>query len=190
MDQFLYNSIHSKQMKSFIIGSLLVLAFACSTATSQAQTAAALKLGFVDYETIAQQMPEFKDIDARLKSAQKRYEDSLKAMQTEFQEKAETYQKQQGLMNAETKAQEEAKLGAIRERYLQFQQDALGPQGALAQLRAQLLQPLQEKIKGAIERVAKDDKLSAVMETAALAYFDKKLDITYKVLDYLRRGEK
>jgi outer membrane protein len=177
-------------MKSFFIGSLLILAFVCTPARSQAQSAAALKLGFVDFETIAQQMPEFKDIDARLKGEQKRYEDSLKAMQTEFQEKAENYQKQQGLMNADTKSAEEAKLNAIRERYLQFQQEALGPQGALAQLRAQLIQPLQAKIKEAIERVAKDDKLAAVMETSALAYYDKKLDITYKVLDYLRRGEK
>jgi outer membrane protein len=176
-------------MKSFVIAPLLVIAFVALTASAGAQTAP-IKLGFIDTEVIVQQLPEFKDIDAQLKKEQGRYEDSLKAMQADFQSKAESYQKQQGLMNAETKAQEEAKLNAIRDRYAQFQQEALGPQGALAQLRVKLIQPVQEKVKSAIERVAKDDKLSAVMETGTMAYYDKKLDITYKVLDYLHRGDK
>ena len=58
----------------------------------------------------------------------------------------------------------------------------------LAQRQAELIQPIREKVRAAIEKVAKDEKLSAVMENSVLIYFDSKLDITYKVLDNIRRG--
>ncbi|MGZ8510012.1 MAG: OmpH family outer membrane protein [Chitinophagaceae bacterium] len=52
-----------------------------------------------------------------------------------------------------------------------------------------MLLPVNEKVRAAIEKVAKDEKLSAVMETGMMVYYDKKLDITFNVLAYLRRAE-
>lgn len=176
-------------MNAFLNGLTIILFFSIMTLSASAQ-ATALKIGFVDSETIIQQLPEFKSIEAQLTGARKGFEDSLRVMQTEFQTKLDAYQKQQGLMNAETKAQEEAKLGAIRDRFLQYQQETMGAQGAYAQLQQRLLQPIKEKVTAAIEKVAKDEKISAVMETGLTIYYDKKLDITFNVLAYLRRAEK
>jgi Skp family chaperone for outer membrane proteins len=66
----------------------------------------------------------------------------------------------------------------------------MGNQGAYAQLQQRLLQPIKEKVTAAIEKVAKDEKISAVMETGLTIYYDKKLDITFNVLAYLRRADK
>jgi outer membrane protein len=178
-------------MKSFFVQSCLVLALLAIAPELHAQgAAAAMKLGFVNSEEIVQQLPDFKNVEAQLKSAQKTYEDTLRAMQVEFQTRYDAYQKQQSLMNAETKAQEETRLNALRERFAAYQQATLGQGGAYQQLQVQLLQPIKEKVAAAVEKVAKDEKMSAVMETGLTIYYDKKLDITFKVLDYLRRGEK
>ena len=172
-------------MNAFIHASALTLGLlflALCSANAQ------VKLGFVNTETIVQQMPEFKDIDAKLKTLQSAYQDTLRAMEINFKTRSEAYQKQQSMMTADARAKEEEQLRGIAEQYQQYQQDRFGPQGVLAQRQAELIQPIREKVRAAIEKVAKDEKLSAVMENSVLIYFDSKLDITYKVLDNIRRG--
>ncbi len=148
------------------------------------------KLGFVSTDLIIQQMPELKDIDAKLKSFQSSIQDTLRAMEINYKNQLEVYEKQKGNMNPEAKAKSEEQIRAIAEQYQQYQQDRLGPQGVLAQRQAQLLQPVKDKVRMAIEKVAKDESLSGVMEIGVMLYYDKKLEITYKVLDYINRGGK
>ncbi len=185
MRQFTFQLLTLKHMKAFArlgLFAVLLCVGGFSTAVSQ------VKMGFVDTDVIIQQMPEFKDIENRLKVLQESYVDTLRAMEANYKAKVETYQRQQAMLNAEAKAVEENQIKAIGEQYLQFQQDRLGPQGKLAQYQSQLLDPIKVKVKNAIEKVSKDEKLTAVMDKAMLIYFDAKLDITFKVLDYLRRG--
>jgi outer membrane protein len=174
-------------MKAFITGALLIVAAALIPSIASAQQNP-VKLGFVDFDVIIQQMPEFKQVESQLKDLQKQYEDTLKTIQSNFQEKLDAYQKQQSLMNPDTRAKEEANINAIREQFLQYQQDHFGQQGIFAQKQAQMLQPLRDKVRAAIEQVAKEQKLTAVVETGVVIYYDKKLEITYKVLDALNKA--
>ena len=147
-------------MNAFIRASALTLGLlflALCSANAQ------VKLGFVNTETIVQQMPEFKDIDAKLKTLQSAYQDTLRAMEINFKTRSEAYQKQQSMMTADARAKEEEQLRGIAEQYQQYQQDRFGPQGVLAQRQAELIQPIREKVRAAIEKVAKDEKLSAVI---------------------------
>ena len=172
------------RMKTFFGGALFVLVLFLASNTASAQ----VKLGFVDTETILQQMPEFKQIEQRLRGLQQSCEDTIRTMQTDFQGRLENYQKQRELMNPATRAQEESTLGNLRDQIIAYQQTHLGQQGTLFQLQAQLVQPIREKVRSAIEKVAKDQKLSAVMENQFLIYYDKKMDITYKVMELLSNG--
>jgi len=149
---------------------------------------AQMKFGFVSTEKILGGMPEMKDVQTKLESLQKSFTDTLGAIEKNFNARVETYQKQQAMMTAEAKQKEEEALKAMETQYQQYYQDRLGPQGQLAQARGRLMQPVTDKVKTAIEKVAKDEKLSGVMEDQLLIYVDGKLDITYKVLDYLKRG--
>ena len=81
---------------------------------------AQVKLGFVNTETIVQQMPEFKDIDAKLKTLQSAYQDTLRAMEINFKTRSEAYQKQQSMMTADARAKEEEQLRGIAEQYQQY----------------------------------------------------------------------
>ena len=171
-------------MKKVIGGLFVLLSLLSISSTASAQ----LKIGFVDFDVILQQMPEFKAVEQRLRAVQQSYTDTLRGMEAEFQTKLDTYQKQRELMNPATRAQEEATLGALRDQILQYQQMHLGQQGTLFQMQAQLVQPIREKVRVAVERVAKEQKLSAVMENGLMVYYDKKMDITYKVMEILNRG--
>ena len=172
-------------MKAFVrLGLLMVLLCTGSLTTAFSQ----VKLAFVDTEVIIQQLPEFKDVETRLQTLQKSYVDTLQALESNYKSKVESYQRQQAMLNAEARANEEAQLKGMGEQYMAYQQDRLGPQGKLAQFQSQLLEPIKQKVRSAIEKVAKDEKATAVMDKAMLIYFDSKLDITFKVLDYLRRG--
>jgi outer membrane protein len=166
------------------VSALAFIALFVALGSAQAQ----VKLGFVNTETIVQQMPEFKDIDAKLRTIQSAYADTLRAMEINYKTRLEAYQKQQSMMTADARTKEEDQLRGIAEQYQQYQQDRLGPQGKLAQRQAEFIQPIRDKVRAAIEKVARDEKLSGVMENSVMIYFDSKLDITYKVLDNLRRG--
>jgi outer membrane protein len=170
--------------RTIFLLSVTVAAFLATVGSLSAQT----KIGIVDVEKIIQQMPEMKGVEAKLKAMKGAYEDTLRAIQANFQAKLESYQKQQGMLSPEAKQKEEGDLQNLRDQFLQYQQDRLGQGGALVQMQETLIQPIRERVKGAIDRVAKDEKLQAVFDKAMLAYSDPKLEITFKVLDYLNRG--
>jgi len=172
-------------MKAFVRRGLVAALFiAGALSTSNAQ----VKLGFVDTEVIIQQLPEFKDIQSKLQDREKAYVDTLQAMEKNYRSRVEAYQKQQSMLNPDAKAKEEQELQGIVSQYQQYQQERLGPQGDLARYQSELLEPVKLRVRGAIERVAKDEKITAVMDKAMVIYFDAKNDITFKVLDNLKRG--
>lgn len=175
------------QIRTTVAMALVVIA-ATTIVPTQAQAQNSVKIGIVNFDEIISRLPEFKQIEAQLQGLQQRYMDTLRAMQTELQGMADAYQKQQALMNAETKAAEEQKIMGYRDNLLKYQQERLGQGGAFAQAQAQMLQPVRDKVRGAIERVAKSEKLTLVLESNTTIYFDEKTEITFKVLDYLKRG--
>ena len=178
---------HSRfQFRSTLVAAMLVVAaIIAGSAEASAQN---VKVGVVNFDEIISKLPEFKTIEGQLQALQTRYMDTLRTMQTNLQGMADAYQKQQALMNADTKAAEEQKIMAAREDLLRFQQERLGQGGTFYQIQAQLLQPMRDKVRGAIERVAKSEKITLVLESNTTVYFDDKSDITFKVLDFLKRG--
>lgn len=176
-------------MKAFIrvavIGALFVVA-------GYSHASAQLKIGVVVSETILDALPEFKQAQARIEAAQKAYVDTLQAAKSELQQQFEQFQQQAGTLNAETKKQEQTRLTQTDQRIQEYQNYHLGAQGTVAQLQNELLQPIRARVLAAIEAIAKQQKLDAVMEKAqgGFLYVDPKIDITFKVLDHLQSGGK
>jgi Skp family chaperone for outer membrane proteins len=58
--------------------------------------------------------------------------------------------------------------------------------------REEFLEPIRKKMKEAIESVAKEEKISLVLNkvTDTVLYAEDQLDITFKVLDRIKRGKK
>lgn len=172
-------------MKSFIRTVILAAAVAV---IGYSQADAQVKVGVVNSETIIEQMPEFKAIDAQVKALQKAYQDTMQMAKTQFDQQVQQFQQQQGVMDAAAKAKEEERLLGLQQQILGYQEAHLGAQGTVARKQAELVIPVRERVIAAIKAVAQKEKLDAVMEQGGFLYVDTKLDITFKVLDYLRRG--
>lgn len=172
-------------MRKLIFGIFALLLL--TSVNSQAQQ---LKIGIVNLETIITEMPAAKDADKMLKDLTKQYQDSLIAMRTEFEQKIQDYQKQQSMMTPDAQQAEESKLQELQTRIYQFQESKFGQQGELVVKREQLLAPIRDQVQEAIDKVAKAEGLNLVFDetAAAVLYSEDKFDITFRVLDELKRG--
>lgn len=174
-------------MKNFKL-LLIVLIFGAYGFT-YAQT---LKVGVANLQMVVEQLPDAKKIDSQIKEIATKYQDSLLKMQGDLESQFKTYQKQKSMMSQDQQLKTEQDLQTLNQEVLQFQQQKFGQQGELQMKRLELLQPLRNKIKEAIDKVATAEKISLVLDssTESVLYTDDSLDITFKVLDMLKRGNK
>lgn len=174
------------------LGKALLCAFFVLAASQSAAFSQTLKIGIVDSEIILKQLPEAKDADTRLNEIITKYRDTLNLMEKDFTDGLASYEKQKGMMTPDAKTKEEERLMGIRQRYAQYQEEKFGAQGEVAQIREKYLSPLRSKIDEAIKAVAKEESLSLVMDKASpgILYVEEKYDVTFKVLDRMKRGNK
>lgn len=153
------------------------------------------KIAFVNSEKILAELPEAQQIRKELESKVKQYQDSLEQMGREFQEQYDNYQKKQALLDPKAKADLEKSLQEMQLRIREFQYQKFDTrEGEISQLRERLFAPLQEKVLNVIAQVAREDGFVYVldkMENATIVlYADPKYDLTFKVIDRLKRGGK
>lgn len=179
-------------MKKIIITSISILFFAVSFNLSAlfAQQTAPLKIGIVDIETILKEMPEAVEADKKLKEIGTKWQDTLLAMKKDFDDKVAQYQKQKSLKTTDQQQKEEESLQNLQMQMMQYQEMKFGQSGELNITREKFLDPIRNKVRAAIQKVSKDEKISLVLDktSTAVLYFDDKFDLTFKVLDTIKRG--
>ncbi len=171
------------------VGLLLTAFSVAGLGVSQASAQASGKIGYVDSDTIAEQLPEYQDVQKTLAALQQAAEAEFKTKQDAYQKDVEAFQQQSATMSdaakqarVQTLTQAEEALGAFGQ---QKQQE-------LAQKREELAKPLLDRINAAISTVAKAQGYTLVFnktqDSPVLLYADAGGDLTFKVLDQLRRG--
>jgi outer membrane protein len=167
----------------------LLLAVALLVPSVQAQQ----KIGYVNSSKIFQELPAAQDAQRRIDAMGKPIQDSLEAMQKELAGRYEEYQKKEALMTESSKKGEQQKLIEMERRMNEYRVQKLGNDGELARETEKVLTPLRERIKSAISAVAKEEKYSFVFDKTEsiqiLLYGDPAHDITFKVIDRLKRGK-
>ncbi len=151
------------------------------------------RLAYVDSEKIINDLPEAQTAQKELEAVFKGWQDELQKMGDDLQKGLEEYQKKQALMQPAAKETEEKRLTDLQQRAREFQAQKFGQGGEAQQLRDKKLAPIRERILRNIETVAKEEGFNFVFDKAndiLLLYADAKFDLTYKVLDRLKRGSK
>ncbi len=151
-----------------------------------------MKFGVVDTRKILEQMPEVKEAEEKLREVGTKFKDTLDTIQKDYIDALQAYEKQKAMMPAEAKAKAEENLQSIQQRYLKYRDEKINsqvPTSEISKMQEELLDPLRKKVKNAIKEVAKDEKLSGVLESPAFIYVDESLDITFRVLDRLKRNK-
>lgn len=148
-----------------------------------AQTAQ--KIGYADWEYIFSQMPEFKQIEAEMKTHTTQLENQFKAKNQEFEAKYKAYQSMPATTSDIIKADKERELQTMQESIQKFQQDA---QASMTKKNNDLMQPVFTKVGKAIEDVAKENGYTFIINpqlgpgSDILLYSDEKYDVSDLVL--------
>ncbi len=139
----------------------------------------AQKFGKVNTQTIMQALPDVAKANRELEALQKQKDNELKAMQEEFQRKADEYQKGASTMNATAKQQKETELQGLQQKIQQAYQDG---QQELQKKSNELMQPIVAKVRAAIDAVGKAGNYTYIFEEGAAIYTGSNvLDVTKEV---------
>ncbi|WP_245328371.1 OmpH family outer membrane protein [Hymenobacter aquaticus] len=136
-----------------------VLSFSTAT-TALAQ--APLKIGYTSVEYVLSQMPESKQIESDLKAYSTQLEAQLKSKYSDYQAKAEAYQKGAPTMTEVVRADKEKELTGLQTSIQEFQRSA---DQSLQQKQQTLLKPALDKLQKTIDAVAEENGYTYVLNS-------------------------
>ena len=149
--------------KSLVIIAVLLVSLAAN----------AQKFGYVNTQELFMQMPELKDVQARMDSLNKQYENLLMTMQEEYQKKLQDYQQKQSTMPEAMRQIQEEELYSMQQRLQTTYQTA---QQDVEQKRGEFLKPVNERMAKAIQEVGADNKYTYIFDSAATVYIASEAD--------------
>ena len=138
--------------KIIILSFLAILSFS---------TCAQNKFGYIDSGELLALMPEKKTAEDELQTFAKSLESQLGAMQAEYQQSVQDFQNNESTYTDLVKQDKIAEIQGLEQRIQSFQQNA---QNALQEKRKELLDPVLNKARNAIEDVAKEGKFTYIFD--------------------------
>lgn len=148
----------------------------------------AQRFAYVDTDYILNQMPEYN-------SAQKQLDLLAYDWQKEIEKKRSEIDKMKADLEAEkiflvddVKNQRQADISRKEKELVAYQQEKFGVNGELFKKRQELIQPIQDRIFDAIQKVAKDNALDFIFDKAgsvSMLYTNTKYDRSDEVLEEL-----
>jgi len=174
-------------MKKLLI--LIAVVLLAANFTSNAQQT--IKIGVVDLATVVKELPDAKKADEDLKVLSQKFKDTLMNMQKSLEDRYKTYEKGKAMMPEDARKKEEEGLMGMDQQVKVYYESKFGQMGDLMKKQESLLEPIRNKVKKAIEKVAQDEKISIVLDKnqPALLYSEEKFDITFRVLDQIKRNQ-
>lgn len=172
-------------MKKYIILILLV----CGSALfAQAQ-----KIGYVDSQIILTQLPEAIKAQGDLDALTNLWSNQIDSMKLSLQNQYTDYQKQSATMTEAQKQAKQQEIVTLEQQIYTFQNQKFGqPNGEIFLKQEEIFEPVKKNIYAAIEQVAQGEGMQFVFDKSGdiiLLYADSAFDITFKVLDKLKRGQ-
>ncbi len=161
---------------------LLLLAFGAN----------AQKFGYVDTDYVLSKMPEFKSAQEELTKLSNGWESEIQELAKDIEAQYASLKAEEVLLTAEMKQQRieeiEKKESALKE----YQNKIFGFEGLYFLKKQELVKPIQDKVFEAVEKVARENRLSIIFDKAAdlvMIYTDPRYDYTDFVLDELGLGD-
>lgn len=132
----------------------------------------AQKFGRINVQEVVGQMPETKTMQENMQVFIKDLQDNMETITVEFNKKLQDYQKNAGTLSDSVRQLREKELNELRNRSQEFEQIA---QEDIQKKQNELLAPIIEKAKNAIDKLAAAGGYLAVFDTSmgSLAYFDE-----------------
>ncbi|PHR10670.1 MAG: outer membrane chaperone Skp [Aequorivita sp.] len=146
-------------------------------------TFAQSKVGAVDIDYILSKMPEMTTVQTQLETYGKQLDIDLNKKVDEYKKLAEAYKAGEATFTAEVKKTKQTELLTLEADIQKFQQNG----AKLMEIKQQeYLQPLYKKIGEALDKVAKAQNYTQVMQTSTdMVYLDPNYDLTLPIITEL-----
>lgn len=163
---------------------LLVVMFLLGITTVNAQQNQ--RIAYVDSDYILENIPEYSDAQEEINQLSKKWEKEITDLYQAAQELDREYQTESVLLSEDQKRKKKEAITAKRQEAENLRMQYYGPEGELYTKRAELIQPIQEKVYNAINQIALTKNYAFVFDKAsgtAMLYCNEKNDISDDVLD-------
>jgi len=125
---------------------------------AQAQT----KIGYLNFDQVVTQLPEFKTVQTQIDSYQKQFVDQLTVMNNTLQTEAKNFQAQSATMTDAVRTSKQAELQDMQKRMQDYQNSA---QQQVEAKSNELYKPLSDKVRAAVVAVAKEKGYTYVLDS-------------------------
>lgn len=150
------------------------------------------KMGYVDSQIILTQFPAAIKAQGDLDALTNLWSAQLDSMTLGYQQALSNYQQQANTMPEEQQLAAQQNIVGMEQKIVDFRRKKFSqPDGEIYVKQEQIFEPVKTKIYAAIEKVAKEEGMKFVFDKSGdilLLYADSAFDITFKVLDQLKRG--
>lgn len=167
-------------MKKHLFKIILILAV-CIPTLSTAQ-----RFAFVDTEYILSLIPEYNSAQKQLDLLAYEWQKEMEQKRAEIEKMKSDYEAEKIFLVDDVKTQRLADIANKEKELLAFQQQKFGVNGELFKKRQELIQPIQDRIFDAIQKVAKDNALDFIFDKAggvSMLYTNPKYDRSEDVLE-------
>ena len=150
------------------------------------------KIGYVDSQIILTQYPAAIKAQGDLDALTNMWSAQLDSMTLSYQQALSNYQQQANTMPEEQQLAAQQNIVGMEQKIVDFRRKKFSqPDGEIYVKQEQIFEPVKTKIYASIEKVAKEEGMKFVFDKSGdilLLYADSAFDITFKVLDQLKRG--
>ena len=150
------------------------------------------KIGYVDSQIILTQYAAAIKAQGDLDALTNLWSAQLDSMTAQYQQKLSDYQKQANVMSEEQKVAAQQDVVNMEQKIMDFRRKKFSqPDGEICSKQEEISAPIKTKIYAAIEKVATEEGMKFIFDKSGdilLLYADAAFDVTYKVLDQLKRG--
>ncbi len=150
---------------------------------------AQLKIGYVDSDTIFDQLPDAQDARQKLDLLIQEWQQKLNQMQSDWKAKYDDYEKRKLIITDQTRAELESELIKLEQEIAAYREKKFGTNGELFQKQDELMKPIQNKVFNAISEVAVEENMDYVFDRSGdilLLYAKDDYDLTVKVMNKLK----
>ena len=143
----------------------------------------------VDSEKVFKSLTAYNNALTQIENLSEQYQAKVDAKFQEVERLYNSYIQQRASLSEATRQQREQQILQKEQEASEYQESLFGTDGELMKKRMELIQPIQQRVFNAIERIATQYGYDLVIDISAnptVLYYSSKVDFTQKIINALR----
>ena len=143
----------------------------------------------VDSEKVFKSLSAYNNALTQIENLSEQYQAKVDAQYQEVERLYNSYIQQRASLSEATRQQREQMILQKEQEAAEYQESLFGTEGELMKKRMELIQPIQQRVFNAIERIATQYGYDLVIDISAnptVLYYSSKVDYTQQIINALR----